>query len=359
MSRAARKASCRAAVGEATCSRFRNVPPGPQPVEALRVEGALAVVGHVVDGEAGDDQVERARRPAGGRRGRARRSTTRSSPAKRSPGPGQHLGVEVQAHAGRARAGGQHQVEQPPVAGAQVQHPLDPLGQQLHEDGRALRPVREVVRLREVGQRVLDVRPAVLRCSHPRACPRRSPPPGRSPRRSRSGSGEGGGAGLGVADEGVAGGLERGGDRAVQQVGARGRRPGGRRGVGPRGPGPGPRRAGPARRRRAGRGRRTPAPCRPTSPTARAQARTCSGVRWVSVVRSMRQSGSFSHSRRWRKARAEGGSPGAPGRRLGLAVAGQRRRSGVRRPVGRDVGADAHAVDHPDHASPAARRSPG
>ena len=42
----------------------------------------------------------------------------------------------------------------------------------------------------------------------------------------------------------------------------------------------------------------------PDTPTARAHARTCSGVSSVSEVRSIRQSGSLSQSRRCMKARA-------------------------------------------------------
>ena len=84
-------------------------------------------------------------------------------------GPGQHLGVEVQADPGRTRAGRQDQVEQAAVARAQVQHPLDRAraggSTQL---GRTLRPVRDRVRLGQVRQRVLDIRPSVLRRSHPR-----------------------------------------------------------------------------------------------------------------------------------------------------------------------------------------------
>ena len=87
----------------------------------------------------------------------------------------------------------------------------------------------------------------------------------------------------------------------------------------------------------------------PETPTAWAHARTRSGVRSVSLVRSIRQSGSFSHSRRCMKLRRECAAPGRPGRRGSLLVAWQQVGGGRRAPRRGDVGPDAHPVHQADH----------
>ena len=151
--------------------------------------------------------------------------------------------------------------------------------------------------------------------------------------------------GGGIADQ-----LHRGGDQARRRIV---RRAGQGNGAGaarrrPRGRGRRPRRGGPRHRGRAGPGRRTRGPSRrsrrppaPRRASARARAR-------VRSVRSIRQSGSLSQSRRCRNERLRvlrhaltvaGSPPVWPGRSV-LVV--------LRVPPRGDVGADAHPVDHPD-----------
>ncbi len=89
----------------------------------------------------------------------------------------------------------------------------------------------------------------------------------------------------------------------------------------------------------------------PDTATACAHVSTAAGVIAVSSVRSMRQSGSFNHSRRCMKLRDERVDPRVQGRGLDVGVSGYRKRVVGSFPRRRHVGADAVAVDDAHHVA--------
>ena len=124
-----RHCSWSALVGLATISRFANTPPGASSCRDLGVEGALARVRHVMDGERRDDRVERAVE-----RQRILEVVHRDGdpvvPAEAVVDGCEHRWRHIHARRGRLRVRAEHERGQPSVAAAEIE---DPSGQRARE----------------------------------------------------------------------------------------------------------------------------------------------------------------------------------------------------------------------------------
>ena len=137
-----------------------NTPPGAEPVEDLAVErrwrsGTRWWIAKL------DTTTSKSPRSGSGRVEVVPHHLDPGVAGEPGAGPVEHLVLEVDADAGRAGPGVEHELERVPVAGAEVEHAVDRRRQDLEQHLVRLATPRDRVAPLEVVDGVLRVRPQV------------------------------------------------------------------------------------------------------------------------------------------------------------------------------------------------------